>query len=512
MDKNTVVVIGSGLAALTAARELSGHFNVMIFTKNPLGASSWKAQGGIAAAIHETDNGKQHYMDTMDAGLNHNDPEAVSVLVKEGKDAVAGLIASGMKFDQGLGLEGAHSVRRIFHAGGDRTGKKMMEHVLSDCSDLMIDEQRRVIDLAVSGGVCKGVIVKDIHTGALEYVAASAVIIATGGCGGLYDVTSNDPALIGDGLAMAYRAGAALTDMEFVQFHPTLLYKNNTAYGLISEAVRGEGAVLVNGRGERMMGWHPRKDLAPRDVISRTLASFAANREDIWLDVTKVKKFRERFPGAAALCTQAGVRLEDGRIPVRPGAHFSIGGIETSLNGESTLLGLYAVGEAACTGVHGANRLASNSLLETLVFGKKAARHIIFQYAKAFEHAGITGHWKEEAPPAALPSISMIRQMVTRCAGIEKDENGLKELLAWLKDCRIESHFHSFRGYWPLEAIEVSNGLITADLLASSSLARSESRGTHFRRDLPNTENVKWRRRRIRQQLTQQTQGEVQTK
>ncbi|WP_246056226.1 L-aspartate oxidase [Alteribacter natronophilus] len=510
MHKQTVIILGSGLAALTAARELRRHFNVRIITKNPLGASSWKAQGGIAAAVCEEDGGLKHKLDTLKAGSGHSNADAVSIMVREGAEAVKRMIADGMVFDHGLGLEGAHSARRIFRAGGDSTGKKMMGHMLDHCHDVEMDEKVRAVDLLVEKGVCTGVLVKHVETGRLERMKASAVVIATGGYSGLFEVTSNDPTLTGEGIAMAYRAGAVLSDLEFVQFHPTLLYRKKMSYGLLSEALRGEGARLVTSDGKYVMDHHPLKDLAPRDIVSRTLHRSLRNGAEIYLDISSTGDFSLRFPTAAAQCMQAGLNASDKKLPVRPGAHFTIGGIGTNTDGETSVPGLYAVGESACTGVHGANRLASNSLLEAVVFAERAAHSIIRRSAGGRRtytaEGGIQPAEKECAP--VMPPIGKIRRHVSEHAGIERDREGLEKLTSWLDEYSPELHFHSFRGSWTLEEIETSNCLIVASLLASSALMRKESRGTHWRSDFPEQDDPRWAQRPIRRQRNRKIQTE----
>ncbi|WP_096440226.1 L-aspartate oxidase [Alteribacter populi] len=501
MKKKNVIIVGSGLAALTAVKKLAEHFNVIVFTKSLSSGSSWKAQGGIAAGIYETDNGEQHKQDTIRAGGGHNDPRAVELLVCEGEQVIREWIKEGMVFDNesngqlALGMEGAHSVRRILHAGGDQTGKKMMEYLLGKEVDVELYTDKHIIDLIHLRGECKGVYVKDTF-GQSECYEADAVILATGGYGGLYEASSNDQDLVGEGLALAYRAGATLTDLEFTQFHPTLLWTEGHSRGLVSEAVRGEGGVLVDEQNNPLMGWHPLKDLAPRDVVARTLFQNVKRNEAVYLNINNVRAFKTRFPTIEKLCSEAGVHVEAGRIPVRPGAHFSIGGIETDLNGRTSVPGLYAIGEVACTGVHGANRLASNSLLEAIVFGKRAAEHIV--NGNSFDSCKPTAFLMDDFMPVQLPGKEEVIQKVSYAVGIEKNANDLQDLIKWCEGYGVKRHLHSFRGSWTKEELKRSNMLITAWLLASSSLLRTETRGTHYRADFSTANDLRWQGQKVR--------------
>ncbi|MBM7097390.1 L-aspartate oxidase [Bacillus sp. H-16] len=498
MRKLNVIILGSGLAALTAARELSVNCNVIIFTKTGR-ASSWKAQGGIAAAVNE-DDVKHHAADTLYAGAGHGNERAVKTLVQDGVRAVHEWIKEGMSFDKDLNgdfarcLEGAHSVRRILHAGGDQTGKRMMEHILSTCLTIDLFTDKKVVDLIINEGSCRGVTVKG-RNGGIEHVFADAVVIATGGYGGLFDSSSADKSLAGEGSALAYRGGAELEDMEFTQFHPTLLWSENKSHGLISEAVRGEGAVLVNGKNERLMAWHPLKDLAPRDVVARTLYENVKKGIPVFLDIQCVTDMEKRFPTVSAICKRAGVDLYKGKIPVRPGAHFSIGGVRTDINGCTSVEGLYAAGEAACTGVHGANRLASNSLLETIVFGKRTASHIAATVRPRNINTSATR--RADIKPLKFPEKEAVIKAVSHGAGIEKNPDDLKELIGFCETFQVKQHLHSLRENWKLKEVEVSNMLITAWLIATSSLIRTESRGSHYRSDCPVQNPEQWEGKKV---------------
>ncbi|WP_051314653.1 L-aspartate oxidase [Alteribacter aurantiacus] len=499
MEKKTVIILGSGLAALTTAKELSTDCDVIIFTKQTQG-SSWRAQGGIAAAIDENDHPNLHLEDTLFAGVDHCNQEAATILVKEGTQAVREWLAEGMAFDKdnkgalALSLEGAHSVRRILHAGGDQTGKRMMEHRVGTCLSIALVSDKSVVDLIIKEGSCKGISVKT-KAGEVEHVFGDAVVIATGGYGGLYETSSTDPGLVGEGIALAYRAGARLSDLEFTQFHPTLLWTNNGGGGLVSEAVRGEGGILVNDQGDRIMAHYELKDLAPRDVVARVLYENVKQGRKVYLDISGVPQFTERFPTITSMCKNAGINLDEKKIPVRPGAHFSIGGIHTDVNGCSSVHRLYAIGEVACTGVHGANRLASNSLLETIVFGKRAAKHILKNDNPQEHTLGTTR--RVNLKPTHFPDQTTIRRVITDKVGIEKDNKGLTRAIAWFEDHYVKHHLHSLREQWTDEEIERSNMLIVGWLLASSSLLRTESRGTHYRCDYPFPNRDRWLGERV---------------
>jgi L-aspartate oxidase len=385
-----VVVIGSGVAGLTTALQIRSHnLSVMLITKARVdeGSTKW-AQGGIAAALGPGDSPSDHERDTLVAGAGLCDLPAVKVLVTEGPEAVRKLIARGAVFDKSetgeiaLTREGGHLRNRILHAGGDATGAEVSRALLAAVSQdpgIEVIEHALVLDAlkGPSGRVC-GVTLHVIGEGTRDGVGqilARAVVLATGGLGQVYSQTTNPAVSTGDGVALALRAGADVADVEFIQFHPTVLYMGESSKGqqpLISEAVRGEGAFLVNDRGERFMkGVHELADLAPRDVVAKEVSRQMAKSgaKHVWLDARAIKDFPERFPTIFASCKQIGVDPARDLIPVAPASHYASGGIRTDLNGHSSVPGLYAVGETACTGAHGANRLASNSLLEGLVFG-----------------------------------------------------------------------------------------------------------------------------------------------
>lgn len=500
MTHYDVIIVGSGIAALAAAKELCEKMNILIITKtNTTSSNSHLAQGGIACAIGEDDDLNFHYADTVKAGCRHNKNEAVKMLVTEGKNIISSLIEAGLPFDRDahgnllLGKEGAHSYSRIIHAGGDATGRHAVQFFLENLQGrVQILENQFVCDVVVKEGRAVGIVAKT-EDEQLHFYSSSHVILATGGCGQIYDWTSNHPNATGDGLAMAFRAGCRLVDMEFTQFHPTMLSVNDKCNGLISEAVRGEGAILVDETGERFMaGTHPMRELAPRDVVARAIYRKRKKGLQVFLDISRIPFFRERFPTISQMCTEQGINLDKGMIPVSPGMHFLMGGIETDLVGRTNIAGLYAVGEAACTGAHGANRLASNSLLEGLVFGTRAAKFILKRkpgYKGKFEISNYHTVKKKK-----IPEKAEIRQVMTNWVGIERKGENLARAVAWFEQY-VESHpVNSF--LYTIDEIERINMLTAGYLIAKGALQRTESRGGHFRTDYP-AERMEWEGKRI---------------
>src|SRR3954449_4182930 len=383
--KTRFLVIGSGVAGLHTAWRASEHGEVLVLTKRSLFDSATAyAQGGIAAALGAGDSPTLHRRDTLAAGAALCDAAAVQVLVEEGPTRVRELQTAGARFDLGadgklkLGKEAAHSRRRIVHAHGDQTGAEVARALsvrVQESDRVAVFEKTRVLDLIVDRGRCCGV--RASVAGKAVEILADATVLATGGCGQVYRYTTNPVVATGDGFAIAHRADVTLADMEFVQFHPTALDTRENPLALISEAVRGEGAYLVNSRGLRFMkGRHRLAELAPRDVVARAI--FREQRTGpVYLDARKLgSRFTERFPGIFAICEARGIDPRKDLIPVTPAAHYMMGGVATDLCGRSTLKRLYGVGEVARTGVHGANRLASNSLLEGLVFAERVARDL----------------------------------------------------------------------------------------------------------------------------------------
>ena len=515
--RTRVLVIGTGVAGLHTAwraAELgarggagaAGDADVLLLTKRSLFDSATAyAQGGIAAALGAGDTPALHRADTLAAGAALCDADAVQVLVEEGPDRVRELYAAGAAFDRTedggdfqLGREAAHSARRIVHARGDQTGaevaRALIERVQAD-PRVRVLEQARVLDLVVDGEgtrrCCAGV--RASVAGRAVEITADATVLAAGGCGQVYRYTTNPQVATGDGYAIAWRAGARLTDMEFVQFHPTALDTPENPLALVSEAVRGEGATLVNARGERFMaGRHPLAELAPRDIVAREIFREQQRHGRVYLDARQLaggKRFAERFPGITALCRARGIDPGAERIPVTPAAHYMMGGVTTDLAGRSTLGRLYACGEVARTGVHGANRLASNSLLEGLVFAERVARAV---RDEAPLPAAPRRRSPWEVPPladrgAAQVAADAIRTTMWQHAAIDRSAEGLAWCLADLA--------HIGARLTP-GMTEERNLLDTARLVAEAALLRTESRGGHYRSDFPKP-RAEWRGRHI---------------
>lgn len=483
MRKADVVIIGSGIAALMAAEEICQSKNVILFTKKTIfDSNSMLAQGGIAAVVTDDDSWELHQQDTLEAGCYVNNEKAVEELVKNGTKSMEDLVSFGMKFDMDpngkfhLGREGAHRKNRILHAGGDATGKHLVETMYKRLKDkIKIVENEMAIDFIIKDDKCVGVYAL-AENGELKMYHTNSTLLATGGIGSMYQFSSNNQWITGDGIAMAYRAGCEMADLEFVQFHPTMLYVNGECKGLVSEAVRGEGAYLVTKNGRRIMkGIHPFEDLAPRDVVSRAIYNEMKNGEEIYLCIRSIDHFEERFPTISSNVKSNGIDLTGGYIPVVPGAHFHMGGVKTNTNGETNIPGLFAVGEVASTGVHGANRLASNSLLEGIVFGKKVARFIANLPSLMIEE----NEMNYDIPRLrALPTKNDIREMMMKYVGIVRTEEGLAKVISYftyyLQSVKIETRAMT------LEELEIYNMITTGKLVADAALNRKESIGSHF--------------------------------
>jgi L-aspartate oxidase len=492
------LVVGSGVAGLHTALRASSEGDVMVLTKRSLFDSATAyAQGGIAAALGAGDSPQLHRLDTLAAGVALCDAKAVEVLVEEGPARVRELQTAGARFDLEpggefmLGREAAHSRRRIVHAHGDQTGAEIARTLISRVTDskrIEVLERTRVLELIVADGRCHGV--RATLAGAPVDIIADATVLATGGCGQVYRYTTNPQVATGDGYAIAHRAGVRLADMEFVQFHPTALETPENPLALISEAVRGEGAVLLNDAGVRfMLKRHRLAELAPRDVVAREIFRERAAGSRVWLDARKLGvRFKRRFPGIFALCHARGINPAKELIPVIPAAHYMMGGIVTDLSGRSTMERLYACGEVSRTGVHGANRLASNSLLEGLVFAERVARDMIAR--PPLKGAPRKKNW--DAPPlidrgAAQVAADDVRSVMWEHAGIARTAKGLRECLSVLS--AIEQRL-------PVGATEEANMVETAHLIAEAALLRKESRGGHYRSDFPHAKR-KWRGKHI---------------
>ncbi|HUP03949.1 MAG TPA: L-aspartate oxidase [Bryobacteraceae bacterium] len=482
------LVIGAGVAGLRAAIELAEAGQVLVIAKEGLRESSSEyAQGGIAVALSDDDEVSLHERDTLNAGDGLCDPAAVRALVEEGPGAIQQLMEWGAEFDrQGSKLaftrEGAHSRNRVLHAQGDSTGREIARTLYFKAASLPNVEFR-------SYAMCTGLLRGDGVTGAELYDAAAggvvriqarAVLLATGGLGNVFFNTTNPDVATGDGVALAWRAGAEIADMEFVQFHPTALHAPGAPRFLLSEALRGEGGRLVNARGERFMeGVHPLRELAPRDVVARAIVAEMRREgsEHVFLDLTHRDAgfLRARFPRITETCLRYGIDLARDKAPVAPAAHYAMGGVSTDLDGRTSVARLFAAGEAACAGVHGANRLASNSLLEGLVYGARAGR--------AMRQTGAAAPAEATPPEAAWPG-GLERQEIQRIAwercGIVRDAEGLRGACELL-----EAVGAAAPGRLTPERAEARNMQQVALLIARSALARQESRGAHFRTDFP---------------------------
>ncbi|MCA0375237.1 MAG: L-aspartate oxidase [Gemmatimonadetes bacterium] len=491
------LVIGSGVAGLHTAWRASEHGPVMVLTKRTLFDSATAyAQGGIAAALGAGDSPDLHRADTLAAGAALCDAEAVQVLVQEGPARVRELQAAGARFDLDpdgdfkLGKEAAHSRHRIVHAHGDQTGAEVARALVAkvrESAAVTVQETARVLDLLLvedeDGVHCAGV--RASLAGRPVEIVADATVLATGGCGQIFRYTTNPQVATGDGFAIAHRAGAKLGDMEFVQFHPTALDTPENPLALVSEAVRGEGAVLLNARGQRFMPRrHRLAELAPRDVVAREIFREQQAHGQVFLDATHMgARFAERFPGIDQLCRARGIDPSQEPMPVTPAAHYMMGGIVTDLAGRSSLPRLYAVGEVARTGVHGANRLASNSLLEGLVFAERVARDLA--HTPLDLPAPPAADWSVPALDdrgAAQVAADEIRQLMWDHAAIARTASGLRRCIAAL---------HHLGSRLAPGATEERNLLTTATLVAEAALLRKESRGGHFRSDFPKTRR-KW--------------------
>ncbi len=500
------LIIGSGLAGLYAALYASKFGKVALLTKSTLEESnSYWAQGGIAAAVDPEDSPLFHLEDTIRAGRGLCNREAVEVLVREGRERVMDLISLGMKFDLDekgleLGLEGGHSKRRVLHAGGSSTGKEMVQFLISSVRSnpgIHIFENTSVFELTSDGERCFGALAFQVGKGgqSLCAFASKSTILATGGASGIYLRTTNPPTATGDGIALAYRAGAEITDMEFIQFHPTALYTEGGGSFLISEAVRGEGAYLLNHSGHRFMpDYHGLAELAPRDVVSRAIFNEMkmSGKSYVFLDLRHLNPdfIRRRFLNIYNASLSYGIDITRDLVPVAPAAHYLIGGVKTGLMAETSIDGLFACGEVACTGVHGANRLASNSLLECIVFAKRAidgAREIRVESGKV-----------RDCDPNCLPLFSAsqkdaffdmknrISRLMTDYVGIVRRGNEIEKALSGIKE--IADSINGLTGYYRLKLQYI---LDVCSLIARSALIRTESRGAHIREDFPN-EDPSW--------------------
>jgi len=499
MNDYDYIIVGSGIAGLYTALLAKEQGSVLILTKGSTDECNTKyAQGGIAAAIGHGDSAELHYRDTIAAGAGLCNREAVQILVEEAPDRITDLTNFGVPFDTmngevALTKEAAHSVPRILHAGGDATG----EHIEVTLSRMVRQARIAVLehflatDIVVEDGVAKGVKAFDSRTGSFSEFRSGSVILATGGGGRLFKYTTNPDIATGDGVALAYRAGAEISDMEFFQFHPTALWLPGVAPFLISEAVRGEGGILRNSDGRQFMfDYSTEGELAPRDIVARSIVSEMkkTGSDRVFLDVTHLppRTIPARFPRIYRFCLDHGLDITEALIPVAPAAHYMMGGVETNTWGETNIAGLFATGETACTGVHGANRLASNSLLEVVVFAKR----IVERARERLEGGRLVSQRREQdcfhlsegrgvatmthLSLRALQSLMWDRVGITR-SGVDLEE-AASTLAAWHGVVAQPSDRPSY---------ELDNMVLLGRLMAEAALIREESRGAHFRSDFP---------------------------
>ncbi|WP_149453779.1 L-aspartate oxidase [Pasteuria penetrans] len=485
-----VLIIGSGVAGLAVALDMDARIHVTVLTKAHVQQSnSYRAQGGIAAAVGVGDSPTLHKEDTLRTGVQMCNPCSVDVLVNSASDAIRRLSRAGVPFDRNdkgwlLGMEGSHSVARILHAFGDATGAAMTQTLLRRVvgrENFFLHTHVFAFDLWVSKGRCQGVWAITRDRRLVLYRARLGVVLATGGCGQVYGRTTNDPVSTGDGFALAYRAGVPLLDMEFVQFHPTALDIRQNPMPLISEAVRGEGAQIVDETGEPLLAHlHSRGDLAPRDVVARAIHLAQSQGRRIFLDARCLRAdFTQRFPHIDRACRQRGIDPATEMLPITPAAHFIMGGVEVDLGGATPLPNLYACGEVACTGAHGANRLASNSLLEGVVFAQRVAKRL--QGTTVVDHGGVP-------PTRGVPPLSesqvvavfkdRLQTLMWDHVGIMRTSEGLQlahqQLQLWGDS--LPSGCFVCRNLW-----------IAAQAIVRAALWREESRGGHYRVDYSQT-------------------------
>lgn len=505
-----VLVIGAGLAGLRAACAVPSELSVLVVTKDRIDQSSSSyAQGGIAGVVDPEDCFQSHVNDTLATGGQLCDSDVVSMVVNDAPQRIRELIHWGTHFDEKtegvleLGREGGHSRNRVAHALGDATGREIMRATISwtgRLRNVQVREHTYTLDLLTYDGVCRGAIVSDDRHG-LMLIWARQTVLCSGGGAQLYRESTNPAVTTGDGYAIAYRAGVELRDMEFVQFHPTVLYIAGSSRNLITEAVRGEGARLVDLSGYRFLpDYDARGELAPRDVVSQAIVSQMEKTAHpcVYLDMTHLEPdfVRERFPGITAKCQEFGIDITADRIPVRPGAHYMVGGVTVDQDGRTTLPGLWAAGEVTSSGLHGANRLASNSLLEAIVYGARAGRGAAAATAAAQD--SYRGYPIENPPvdvptkPLDLPDIrNSLVSLMWRDVGVRRRADRLTYALETI------DHWQQYvqeRQFWAAQGWELQNMLITARLVVRGALAREESRGVHFRTDFPATDNQHWQR------------------
>lgn len=520
-DTNTIpvehydaVIIGSGIAGVYTALQMDSSVKIAIVTKEKLEISnSVLAQGGIAVSLDKEDSPAFHFKDTLYAGAGLCDEETVWALVNEAAENIGILCRYGVNFDKAedqqlaLSREAAHSKNRIIHTG-DATGKEVCDTLIQavlQCENVKIHERTFAIDIITEDKQIKGLLVYDEDKNEKQFFSTDIVICASGGYGQLYNYTTNPPVATGDGAALAYRAGCKLVDLEFVQFHPTVLYHSENRSFLISEAVRGEGAILLNDQGERFMpGYHPLAELAPRDVVSRAIFEEIQKSDTthVFLDISHkdAEYLKNRFPNIYKTCMNYGIDITKDRIPVAPAEHYCMGGIKADNFGRTGVEGFYACGEAACNGIHGANRLASNSLLEGLVFGKRIAQEVSGKVCGKDRKTALKLREPVNKKPQREPVKNAntlktrIRKLMTRNVGIIRNEKKLRDAMQQVLEIKQQLQG---KEYNTIEQWELVNMVTLSELVIQSALLRTESRGAHFRTDYPRTDDVQWKRNTI---------------
>lgn len=511
----SVVVVGSGVAGLYAALKISSQIElpdgILIITKSELGESNSKyAQGGIVGVLHQNkgDTVDSHVADTLKAGAGLNDKDTVRYISELSDGVINDLISNGVNFDRDKSgnlnytLEAAHSFKRILHIGGDATGKGIVDALLKKVNEdknISVMQNAMAVELLInSNKECKGLILYNSLTGEHEIVYSSAVIIATGGLGQIYKYTTNPEGATGDGYDLAYNAGAILQDMEFVQFHPTALALSPSSKDrfLISEAVRGEGAKLVNKNGKEFMGkYHDKRELAPRDIVTRAIYSEmkGSHSDNMFLNASIIDKAKllMRFPTISNICKLHGIDISSNPIPVAPAAHYTMGGIKAEVNGKTSINGLYAIGEAASTGLHGANRLASNSLMECVVCASELADYLSFsnlETPKIIDNSIIS---KIDLYSEPLNDVSYdiqklkseLKNIMWNNVGIIRNESDLNQALSEIEE--LKNNFKRMRKCLNIQEYEYRNMLTTAEMVTRSAIERRESIGAHSRSDYP---------------------------
>jgi len=524
------IVIGSGIAGLSTAIRISRYTKVKVLTKSSLSESTtWYAQGGIAAAIKKPDKWKNHYEDTIKAGQGLCDTRAVKTLVQYAPKMIEDLIELGITFDISGGeisltTEGGHSYPRILHAGGDATGEEIEKKLVrysKNFGQIEFYPEYLVLDIITSNDSCLGVMAVNLATSTIEIHPSKNIIIASGGLGQLYELTTNPSISTGDGIAMAHRAGASIKDIEFIQFHPTVFKTNEGGLYLITEALRGEGAYLRDSFGNRfMIGKHPRAELAPRDIVVKEMIKVMKdqNIKFVHLDATHLPEnmLKVRFPNIIAKLKENGLILSKDLIKVFPAAHYLNGGIKTDLKGHTDIRGLYACGETAATGAHGANRLASNSLIEGLVYGWEISKDIIKKLKSDSmlteqkllkklnsvlrdSGPGVRSKLKtydsqlnKDLENKDLEKITLqFRHLMSEKVGILRDDKSLNEALGFINKNIANSVIFNNTGK---KAVELANMLSVGYLIATSAILRKESRGTHQRNDYHRKDDKNWKR------------------